>query len=76
MDLAVEGQGITLWIIFWAPAQWLVGVLKVNDGQAVEAKDDVVIMPGARCIRAAVVHALQGLFEGIYVLGRVVISGQ
>ena len=57
VDLAVKGKGIPLWFILRAPAQGLVGMFQVDNGQAVKAEGGVAIMPSTGCVRSAVVHA-------------------
>ncbi len=69
VDLTIERQGVAVGLAFRAPLQRLVGVGDVNDGQAVEAKDNAVIAPRPAVIRAAVVHARQRLFDGRNILG-------
>ena len=59
VDLAVEGHGVAVRLIRRAPLQRLVGVLQVDDGQAVEAEDHIVVVPGAAVVRATVTHARQ-----------------
>ncbi|CQD09133.1 hypothetical protein U2A4042370028 [Corynebacterium striatum] len=76
VNFAVKGEGVPLWVIFWSPAKWLVGVLKVDDGKTVETEGRIFVMPGAGGIWATVAHALKGLLKGVYVLGRIVVSGQ
>src|SRR5699024_12478987 len=65
VNFAVKRQRIALWVVFGAPAQWLVRMLQVNNGQAVEAKDRIVVVPRACGVRPAVVHASQAALDCI-----------
>ena len=57
VDLAVKRQGVTFGVFCRPPAQWLVGVLDVDDRQAVKAENSVIVVPCSRSVRAAVIHA-------------------
>ena len=76
VNLTVERQCVALRVIRGAPAKRLVGVLDVDDGQAVEAEDGVFVVPGACGVRAAVVHARQGVPDRINELGCVCVRGK
>ena len=64
VDLAVERHGVTVRLVFGAPHERLVRMLQVDDRQAVETEHDVVVVPRARFIRAAVAHAGQRALDG------------
>ena len=59
VDLAVEDQVVAA----AEPRQRLVAVLDVDDGQAAEADDDVVVRPRAALVRAPVVHVGEGALD-------------
>ena len=60
VDLTVEDQGIPVGCLGRAPAQRLVGVFDVDDGQPVESEDEIVVVPGARFVGPTVAHAVRG----------------
>ena len=76
VDLAVEGHRVTGGGVLRAPLQRLVGVLQVDDREAVEAEDDRVVVPGPVFVGATVPHARQGVGDGVDVEVGVVLRGQ
>jgi hypothetical protein len=57
VDLAVERHRVSVRLIGRTPLERLMRVLEVDDRQAVEPEDHVVVVPGAVFVRAAVPHA-------------------
>ncbi len=53
VDLAVEGQGVPVGLVLRSPAQRLVRMRDVDDRQAVESEDQLVVVPGAVFVRSA-----------------------
>src|SRR5699024_6924858 len=58
-NFAAKRQRIALWVGCRAPAQWLVSMLQLNNGQAVDPKDRTVVVPRSCGVRRAVVHVFQ-----------------
>jgi hypothetical protein len=58
VDLAVEHQRVPLRALRRPPAQRLVRVFDVDDGQPVEAEHHVLVLPGATFVRSAVPRTL------------------
>src|SRR5699024_4260399 len=54
VDLAVEGQGVAVGLLRWAPPQRLMGMSDVDDRQPVEPERQVGVGPRADLIRATV----------------------
>ncbi len=65
VDLAVEHQGVPVRVLRRSPAQRLVGVLDVDDGQPVEAEHHVAVVPGAGLVGAAVPGAHHAGRDGV-----------
>ena len=59
VDLPVEQDRIALRRVGRTPTQRLVGVVEINDGQAVEAEDDVSVVPGPSLVGSAMPLAAQ-----------------
>ena len=45
VDFAVEGHGVAIRLAFWTPLKWLVGMCDIDNGEAIEAKHRVCVMP-------------------------------
>ena len=73
VDLAVEDQLVASRLLGRSPAQRLVAVGDVDDGQPVEAEDHcrcfVVVRPGPRLVGTAVTHEMSGSGYRIHQLG-------
>ncbi len=52
------------------------GVGQVDDGEAIEAKYDRIIVPRTRAVRAPVTHAGQTLLDGVDKVACVSATGQ
>ncbi len=63
VDLAVERERITLRVLRWAPTQRLVGMSDVDDRQAVEPEDEVIVVPRPVFVRPAVTKAMHRLVD-------------
>ena len=76
VDFTIKGHGVAVGLVLWAPAEGLMGMLQVNNGQAVEAESGIAVMPRAGRIWAAVAHAGQGTFQRVNVLIYVACGGE
>ena len=71
VDLAVKRHGVPVGIILRAPLQRLVGVRKIDNGQAVKPEHHVIVVPRPHGIGAAVVHAGERALHRRHQLARV-----
>src|SRR5205085_8614716 len=59
VDLPVEQDRVALRSVRRTPAQWLMGVLDIDDGQPVETEHHISVVPGARLVGSAMPLAAQ-----------------
>ena len=59
VDLTVEHQDIAVGLLGWPPAQWLVRVRDVDDGEPIEAENHLIIGPGPGFVGSAVSHQVR-----------------
>src|SRR5205814_3933013 len=75
VDLAVEVDRVARGRLRRPPDQRLVGVLQVDEAEAVEAEDDLRVGPGVGLVRAAVALAVQRGRDGAAGGGRLGLGG-
>src|SRR5699024_12319067 len=63
INFIIVGKGIALWIVFWAPAQRLVRMFQVNDGQAGKSTYRIIMVPRTSGTWLAVVNAFVACYH-------------